>query len=74
MRIYPEIPYANGTYGRAEVREKASGREKILLGYGKTWAGNRETPVEVERKMLKMHTPECAGKARTEVLQRDSML
>lgn len=28
----------------------------------------------VEREMLKMHIPECAGKARTEVLQRDSML
>ena len=28
----------------------------------------------VEREMLKIHIPECAGKARTEVLQRDSML
>lgn len=50
MRIYPEIPYANGTYGRAEVREKASGREKILLGYRETWTGNRETSVKVERR------------------------
>ncbi len=49
MRIYPEIPYAVGAYGGTGIRKAASRREKLLLGYGKTWTGNRETPVEVER-------------------------